>query len=152
MLASLLSLHLALPREVWVKKRSNVWWEQIVNSTFTSSDWLENFWMSRSTFIYLHSALRHTIQKRGTTIKRQYQLRYGSHLLCGVCQPLQITGQLAIFLVYQRQQYVLLSKTSVRLLLRSCCHGISIFPLVTPSERLCMVLCISGDFHNVAML
>jgi len=37
-------------------------------------------------------------------------------------------------------------------LLRSCCHVTSKFPLVTPSERLCMVSCISGDFHNVVGL
>ena len=30
-------------RSVWVKPKSNSWWEQVVNSTFTPSDWLENF-------------------------------------------------------------------------------------------------------------
>ena len=70
MSTSLCSLHLAPPREVWVKERSNVWWEQIVNSTFTSADWLENFQMSRSTFTHLCNALRHTIEKRDTTMRK----------------------------------------------------------------------------------
>ena len=30
-------------RITWAKERSSTWWEQVVNSTFTENDWLENF-------------------------------------------------------------------------------------------------------------
>ena len=39
-------------RMMWTKDRSSTWWEQVVNSTFTEQDWLENFHMSCSTFLY----------------------------------------------------------------------------------------------------
>ena len=37
---------------VWIKERSNHWWDHILKSTFNSHDWLENFHMSQSTFLY----------------------------------------------------------------------------------------------------
>ena len=49
---------------IWAKERSNTWWEQVVNSNFTEQDWLENFCMSRTTFLYLYDELRSGIENR----------------------------------------------------------------------------------------
>ena len=57
-------------RMIWVKERSSTWWEQVVNSTFTEQDWLENFRMSRSTFLYLCDELRSGIEKQNTIMRR----------------------------------------------------------------------------------
>ena len=38
-------------RSIWMKPRSNSWWEDVVNVTFTSNDWLQNFGMSKATFL-----------------------------------------------------------------------------------------------------
>ena len=51
-------------RMIWVKERSSTWWEQVVNSTFTEQDWLENFRMSPFTFLYLCDELRSGIEKQ----------------------------------------------------------------------------------------
>ena len=67
---ALMSMHWSAVRVVWVKERSNYWWERIVNCTFTPSDWLENFRMSHSTFTYLCNELRHTIQKKDTVMRK----------------------------------------------------------------------------------
>ena len=57
-------------RMIWAKERSNTWWEQVVNSTFTEQDWLENFRMSRTTFLYLCDELRSGIEKQNTVMRR----------------------------------------------------------------------------------
>ena len=78
---SIATLHIHSPiRAVWSKERSSYWWEQIVNRTFTPQDWLENFRLSRATFMYLSNELRSAIVlQRG----RQYQLNRELHLHCG---------------------------------------------------------------------
>jgi hypothetical protein len=45
-------------------------WEQVVNSTFTQQDWLENFCMSRSTFLYHCDVLWSGIEKQNTIMRR----------------------------------------------------------------------------------
>ena len=40
-------------RSVWMKERSNDWWGRIVWQTFSSYNWMENFRMSRETFVYV---------------------------------------------------------------------------------------------------
>ena len=57
-------------RSVWVKQRSNCWWEQVVNDTFTPNDWLENFRMSNATFLYLCNELRSSIEKSDTIMRK----------------------------------------------------------------------------------
>ena len=57
-------------RMIWAKERSTTWWEQVVNSTFTEQDWLENFRMSRTTFLYLCDELRSGIEKQNTVMRR----------------------------------------------------------------------------------
>ena len=67
MLALLLcvaALNLQSPvRSIWMKERSSYWWERVVNSTFTSHDWMENFRMSHDTFIYLCDELRASVER-----------------------------------------------------------------------------------------
>ena len=70
MSASLVCMHWSPTRTVWVKERSNFWWEHVVNCTFTSTDWMENFCMSQSTFTYLCNELRQTIQRRDTVMSK----------------------------------------------------------------------------------
>ena len=48
-------------RSVWTKERSTHWWDYIVNDTFTASDWLAIFRMSRATFVDLRDQLRHSL-------------------------------------------------------------------------------------------
>ena len=70
MSASLVCMHWSPARAVWVKERSSFWWEHVVNCTFTSNDWMENFRMSQSTFTYLCNELRQTIQRRDTVMRK----------------------------------------------------------------------------------
>lgn len=57
-------------RSLWMKQRSSSWWENIVNSTFTRFDWMENFRMSRETFVYLCNELRSTVEKSDTAMRK----------------------------------------------------------------------------------
>ena len=59
-----------LPREVWSYPRSSAWWERIVCSTFTQQDWLENFRVSKQTFLYLCAQLQCTIGKYNTKFRQ----------------------------------------------------------------------------------
>ena len=51
-------------RMIWAKERSSTWWEQVVNSTFTDQDWLENFRLSHSTLLYLYDELWAGVEKQ----------------------------------------------------------------------------------------
>ena len=55
---------------VWTKERSTHWWEQVVNSSFTPQDWLNNFRMSKDTFLYLCDKLRSSISKSDTMMRK----------------------------------------------------------------------------------
>ena len=57
-------------RMLWMKERNNDWWEQVVQSTFTEQDWLDNFRMSQSTFNYVCDKLRSTIEKQDTIMRK----------------------------------------------------------------------------------
>ena len=57
-------------RMIWTKERSSYWWEYVVNSTFTSQDWLENFHMSRQMFLYLCDELKSSIEKSDTVMRK----------------------------------------------------------------------------------
>ena len=46
-LMSVVCLNLSQERILWMKERSNHWWEHIVKSIFTQKDWIENFCMSQ---------------------------------------------------------------------------------------------------------
>ena len=53
-----------------MKPRSNSWWEDVVNATFTSDDWLENLRMSKTTFLYVCSELRLAVEKNDTSMRK----------------------------------------------------------------------------------
>ena len=48
----------------------NVWWEEIVNGTFQSHDWLMNFRMSKETFVYLCNKLRASVERSDTVMRK----------------------------------------------------------------------------------
>ena len=50
--------------------RSTHWWDDIVLHTFSSQVWLENFRMSRTTFMYLCRQLSPTIRRADTVMRR----------------------------------------------------------------------------------
>ena len=56
-------------RSLWMKPRSNTWWEEIVNTTFSEKDWLENFRMSHATYLYVCEKLRSAIHKKDTMMR-----------------------------------------------------------------------------------
>lgn len=49
---------------LWSKERSGVWWDEMVMNAFSESDWIDNFRVSRTTFIYLCNKIRTEIQKK----------------------------------------------------------------------------------------
>ena len=67
MLATVLAVHAEMfipnPRSCWRYPRSSEWWESVVLSSFEHRDWMENFKMSRDTFMYLYNQLRPVIKK-----------------------------------------------------------------------------------------
>ena len=65
---SLLAMTMPM-RVTWEYERSTQWWERVVNQTFTASDWLNNFRMSRSTFLYLCNEIRSKITKKDTEMR-----------------------------------------------------------------------------------
>ena len=69
-LLSLALLRIQSPvRSVWMKERSNDWWERIVWQTFSSYDWMENFRMSRETFVYVCNEVRELVKKENTSMR-----------------------------------------------------------------------------------
>ena len=62
--------NMAPERMIWTKERSSQRWEQVVKSTFTPKDWLENFRMSQCTFKYLCDELRLAIEKINTEMRK----------------------------------------------------------------------------------
>ena len=53
-----LTVRLPTPRSIWMRQRSSYWWDHIVLSTFTHEQWMENFRMSKTTFIMICNELR----------------------------------------------------------------------------------------------
>lgn len=70
-LLSMAALTIQSPvRSVWMKPRSNSWWEDVVNATFTANDWLENLRMSKATFLYVCNELRSSVTKTDTSTRK----------------------------------------------------------------------------------
>ena len=70
-LLSMAALTIQSPvRSVWMKPRSNSWWEDVVNATFTSDDWLENLRMSKATFLCVYDELRSSVEKNDTSMRK----------------------------------------------------------------------------------
>ena len=63
--------HLTVERSIWSHERSSTWWDRIGNQSFTERDWLENFRMSRGTFLYLCAELKSYVKKEDTVMREQ---------------------------------------------------------------------------------
>ena len=72
-LSAVICAHLTVDRSVWSHERSSTWWDRIVNQSFDEGDWLENFRMSRDTFLYLCSELK-SLEKRDTVMRKAIPL------------------------------------------------------------------------------
>ena len=70
MIVSIISMSFPSPRCMWMKERSNHWWEHVVKTTFMPQDWLNNFRVSRATFEYLCIKLRPFISKSDTVMRK----------------------------------------------------------------------------------
>ena len=57
-------------RELWMQDRNDMWWEHIALSHFSSHDWLMNFQMSGSTFLFICNEIRHEITKSNRVMRR----------------------------------------------------------------------------------
>lgn len=57
------------PRDVWSRDRSEDWWQRIVLGTFTQKQWLENFRMSRDTFMELCNELSDIIKPKPNCVR-----------------------------------------------------------------------------------
>ena len=65
-----------MPREVWTLHRSRNWWDQIVQNTFTPRHWIENFRVSRDTFLYICRQLKERISKCNTKFRKAISLQH----------------------------------------------------------------------------
>ena len=59
----------AVPRSIWMRQRSCNWWEDVVLQSFQDHDWIENFRVSKSTFLYLCDQLKSRIDKQNTVMR-----------------------------------------------------------------------------------
>ena len=57
-------------RNVWQKERSSLWWTDIVQKIFNDRDWLDNFHMRHSTFLYLCEELHPLIGQEDTQMRK----------------------------------------------------------------------------------
>ena len=70
MMIAIVTANLANERVVWTKQRSSDWWENVVCSSFSSEQWMENFRMSKSTFLYLCDEIRSTVERQDTILRK----------------------------------------------------------------------------------
>ena len=68
-------VHTRLPRRVWSYERSAHWWDHIVLETFNDTDWLENFRLSRATFLYICNELSSVVTKQNTRFRKAISLK-----------------------------------------------------------------------------
>ena len=50
--------------------RIDFWWNNIVLRTFILQDWLENFWMSKETFLYICGKLAQALTRTDTLLRK----------------------------------------------------------------------------------
>ena len=60
----------AMVRTIWMKERSGDWYDNIVLGTFTHREWIENFRMTKETFLYICNELRSYIEKQDTKLRK----------------------------------------------------------------------------------
>ncbi|XP_051149636.1 protein ANTAGONIST OF LIKE HETEROCHROMATIN PROTEIN 1-like [Andrographis paniculata] len=63
------------PRRLWVKSRSNAWWEQINSPNFPDADFRRAFRMSRATFDMICNELESVITKKDTMLRTAIPVR-----------------------------------------------------------------------------
>ena len=63
--------------------RSNTWWDNIVLSSLTDQDWLNNFQISRHTFLYLCDKLSPRLQKQDNVMRLCISVQNVLQLHCG---------------------------------------------------------------------
>lgn len=54
---------------MWVKPRSNDWWDRVVLTQFTDEDWRENFRMTRASFVTLVSMMAPFISPKPNCVR-----------------------------------------------------------------------------------
>ncbi|KAM3383250.1 protein ANTAGONIST OF LIKE HETEROCHROMATIN PROTEIN 1 [Capsicum galapagoense] len=64
-----------LPRRLWVKNRSNAWWEQCSRPDFPEEEFNKAFRMSRATFDYICSELEPVVTKKDTMLRLAIPVR-----------------------------------------------------------------------------
>ncbi|XP_018312704.1 uncharacterized protein [Mycetomoellerius zeteki] len=71
-------------KSIWMKPRSNYFWHKVVLCTYTDSDWIENFRMSKKTFNDLCFLLRPALEPKPLLLKSR--------------EPLSVEKQVAVAL------------------------------------------------------
>ena len=62
-------------RSTWCKPRSENWWDNIVEETFTEDDWTKNFRMGRRTFDFLCEELHPFLCRENTNMRKAISVR-----------------------------------------------------------------------------
>ncbi|KAL3654744.1 hypothetical protein CASFOL_001479 [Castilleja foliolosa] len=62
-------------RRLWVKNRSNAWWEQVNNPDFPDEDFKKAFRMSRATFDVICGELESVVTKKNTMLRMAIPVR-----------------------------------------------------------------------------
>ena len=77
--------------------RSGHWWNHIVMETFSNNDWMENFRVSKQTFLYLCNELRSLISRQDTRMRKAIKVekRVAITLWClATCSEYRTIGHL----------------------------------------------------------
>eukprot|EP00794_Sanderia_malayensis_P002226 gene2226-2535_t len=62
-------------RSVWIRPKNSVWWDDIMEKTFSDEQWLQNFRMRRRTFDFLCKELNEYLQKQDTKFRKAITVR-----------------------------------------------------------------------------
>ncbi|XP_033644807.1 protein ALP1-like isoform X2 [Asterias rubens] len=57
-------------RRLWKRERSSMWWDVVVKDHWTDNDWIENFRMSKATFMFICEKMRDKITYHNTNMRR----------------------------------------------------------------------------------
>ncbi|KAL7375986.1 hypothetical protein ABVT39_027743 [Epinephelus coioides] len=80
---SMLPVSTRAPRTLWMKVRSQDWWERVVMMEFTDADWRDNFRMSRRSFTKLCQMMERVMEPCEITVRTPVPL--GMRVaMCGV--------------------------------------------------------------------
>ena len=86
--ASMIQMYTRVPRSVWSFRRSSTWWEDIVCGSFSHRDWIENFRVSRETFLYICDQLKGAVGRKDTRFRKAVSVRQRVAItLCILASP-----------------------------------------------------------------